>query len=64
MSHDVKARFVQVIEVEHIRGGADGEPLRPVKTYWDTKGNMLAEYDPLKEGHLSEATASRKFHHD
>jgi hypothetical protein len=48
MRNDVKAKVVQVIEVEHIRGGnADNEPLRPVKTYWDLKGNFLAEYDPM-----------------
>lgn len=64
MPHDVKAKIVQVIEVEHIRGGADGEPLRPVKTYWDMKGNMLAEYDPLREGHLSETGAQHAYLHD
>jgi hypothetical protein len=48
MRNDVKAKVIQVIEVEHIRGGnADNEPLRPVKTYWDLKGNLLAEYDPM-----------------
>ena len=36
MHNDVKAKLIQVIEVEHIRGGAaDHEPQRPVKTYWD-----------------------------
>jgi hypothetical protein len=50
MRNDVKAKVIQVIEVEHIRGGnADNEPLRPVKTYWDLKGNLLAEYDPMSE---------------
>ena len=50
MRNDVKAKVIQVIEVEHIRGGsADHEPLRPVKTYWDLKGNLLAEYDPMSE---------------
>jgi hypothetical protein len=50
MRNDVKAKVVQVIEVEHIRGGsADNEPLRPVKTYWDLKGNFLAEYDPMMD---------------
>jgi hypothetical protein len=48
MRNDVKAKMVQVIEVEHIRGGsAENEPMRPVKTYWDLKGTFLAEYDPL-----------------
>jgi hypothetical protein len=48
MRNDVKAKVIQVIEVEHIRGGnSDNEPLRPVKTYWDLKGNLLAEYDPM-----------------
>jgi hypothetical protein len=54
MRNDVKARLIQVIEVEHIRGGgADNEPMRPVKTYWDLKGNILAEQDPLFEMALS-----------
>ena len=48
MRNDVKAKLIQVIEVEHIRGGSsESEPLRPVKTYWDLKGNLLAEYDPM-----------------
>ncbi|MEO7424360.1 MAG: hypothetical protein ABI036_04185 [Fibrobacteria bacterium] len=50
MRNDVKAKVIQVIEVEHIRGGsADNEPLRPVKTYWDLKGAFLAEFDPMLE---------------
>jgi len=50
MRNDVKAKMIQVIEVEHIRGGGnENEPLRPVKTYWDLKGNLLAEQDPLTE---------------
>jgi hypothetical protein len=50
MRNDVKAKVIQVIEVEHIRGGsAENEPLRPVKTYWDLKGAFLAEYDPMLE---------------
>lgn len=50
MRNDVKAKLIQVIEVEHIRGGGiDHEPLRPVKTYWDMKGNLLAEHDPLMD---------------
>ena len=50
MRNDVKAKVIQVIEVEHIRGGsAENEPLRPVKTYWDLKGTFLAEYDPMMD---------------
>jgi hypothetical protein len=49
MGNDVKARMIQVIEVEHIRGGGtENEPLRAVKTYWDMKGNLLAEQDPFQ----------------
>jgi hypothetical protein len=66
MHNDVKAKLVQVIEVEHIRGGGvDNEPMRPVKTYWDMKGNRLAEYDPLFDtgtmgyGQRQEAVESR-----
>jgi hypothetical protein len=54
MRNDVKAKLIQVIEVEHIRGGGnEHEPLRPVKTYWDLKGNLLAEQDPLTEMSVS-----------
>lgn len=49
MRNDVKAKIVQMIEVEHVRGGSDNEPLRAVRTYWDFKGNLLAEYDPLND---------------
>jgi hypothetical protein len=49
LRNDVKAKIVQVIEVEHVRGGVDHEPLRAVRTYWDFKGNLLAEYDPLSD---------------
>lgn len=50
MPNDIKAKLIQVIEVEHIRGGeASNEPLRPVKTYWDLKGGFLAEYDPMSD---------------
>ena len=46
--NDVRARLVQVIEVEHFRAEdeASGLPARWVKTYWDMKGNLLAENDP------------------
>lgn len=46
--NDVRARLVQVIEVEHYRGEdvTSGLPPRWVKTYWDMKGNLLAESDP------------------
>ncbi|HLP43325.1 MAG TPA: hypothetical protein VK465_17605 [Fibrobacteria bacterium] len=48
-SNDVRAKLIQVIEVEHLRGGdeATGLPMRWVKTYWDLKGNLLSEADPL-----------------
>ena len=50
MRNDIRAKMIQVIEVEHVRGGnSENEPLRPVKTYWDLKGNLLAEHDPLLE---------------
>lgn len=58
MRNDVKAKIVQVIEVEHVRGGADNEPLRAVRTYWDFKGNLLAEYDSL--GDIMAAEYARK----
>ncbi len=56
--NDVKAKIVQIIEVEHVRGGTDNEPLRAVRTYWDFKGNMLAEYDPIND--MLAAEYSRK----
>lgn len=51
MQDDIRAKLIQVIEVEHFRGGdeASGIPSRWVKTYWDLKGNFLSENDPLIE---------------
>lgn len=51
MQNDIRAKLIQVIEVEHVRGGeeASGIPTRWVKTYWDLKGNFLSENDPLIE---------------
>jgi hypothetical protein len=49
MQNDIRAKLIQVIEVEHLRSGDDtgGLPPRWVKTYWDLKGNFLSESDPL-----------------
>lgn len=51
MQNDIRAKLIQVIEVEHVRGGdqASGMPPRWVKTYWDLKGNFLSENDPFVE---------------
>jgi hypothetical protein len=51
MQNDIRAKLIQVIEVEHLRGGDEtgGIPARWVKTYWDLKGNFLSENDPLVE---------------
>lgn len=51
MQNDIRAKLIQVIEVEHVRGGeeASGIPSRWVKTYWDLKGNFLSENDPFIE---------------
>ena len=51
MQNDIRAKLIQVIEVEHLRGGDEtgGLPSRWVKTYWDLKGNFLSENDPLVE---------------
>jgi hypothetical protein len=51
MQNDIRAKLIQVIEVEHLRGGEEtsGIPSRWVKTYWDLKGNFLSENDPLIE---------------
>lgn|GEM_PF-2020087 len=57
----VTARMVQVIEVEHTRGGTGGDPLRFVRTYWDMQGNWVAENDPLAE--KTPEPATRKFQH-
>lgn len=47
-SNDVRAKLIQVIEVEHLRNEdeASGLPARWVKSYWDLKGNFLSESDP------------------
>ena len=40
-------KVMQVIETTAIRGsGADEDPGRPVKQYWDFDGNLLVERDP------------------
>jgi hypothetical protein len=51
MQNDIRAKLIQVIEVEHLRTGEEtsGIPSRWVKTYWDLKGNFLSENDPLVE---------------
>lgn len=51
MQNDIRAKLIQVIEVEHLRGGDEtsGSSPRRVKTYWDLKGNFLSENDPLAE---------------
>jgi hypothetical protein len=51
MQNDIRAKLIQVIEVEHVRGGEEssGIPSRWVKTYWDLKGNFLSENDPFIE---------------
>jgi hypothetical protein len=51
MQNDIRAKLIQVIEVEHLRTGeeASGIPSRWVRTYWDLKGNFLSENDPLVE---------------
>lgn len=41
-----KAKVIQVIETESIRGnGTDTDPVRLIKQYWDFEGNLLAEND-------------------
>ena len=47
-SNDIRAKLIQVIEVDHLRqeDEATGLPSRWVKTYWDLKGNFLCESDP------------------
>ena len=51
MQNDIRAKLIQVIEVEHVRGGEEtsGIPSRWVKSYWDLKGNFLSESDPYIE---------------
>lgn len=60
MQNDIRAKLIQVIEVEHLRGGdeATGMPSRWVKTYWDLKGNFLSEHDPLIEELNRKGTAT------
>ena len=49
MQSDIRAKLIQVIEVDHLRSGEEslGLPSRWVKTYWDLKGNFLSENDPV-----------------
>ncbi|HKP96488.1 MAG TPA: hypothetical protein VJ385_12090 [Fibrobacteria bacterium] len=67
MQNDIRAKLIQVIEVEHLRSGdeASGLPSRWVKTYWDLKGNFLSEHDPLieelnRKGHAAHSHATSK----
>lgn len=44
------AKLIQVIEAEETRGrGVESDPVRRVKQYWSTDGELLAEVDPWKE---------------
>jgi hypothetical protein len=68
MQNDIRAKLIQVIEVEHLRSGeeASGLPSRWVKTYWDLKGNFLSEHDPLieelsRKGRAAHATSTDVF---
>ena len=51
-----KAKVIQVIETESIRGaGTEDDPVRIVKQYWDFDGNLLAENDCYSpEGGMTE----------
>lgn len=66
MQNDIRAKLVQVIEVEHLRDGDEtsGIPPRWVRTYWDLKGNFLSENDPVieelnRKNHLTTTEAFR-----
>lgn len=45
------ARLITVIETVSLRGtGTDETDMcRPVRQYWDLKGNLLAENDPCEK---------------
>lgn len=44
------ARVIEVVETTFLRGkGVEGSPIRIITQYWDKKGNLLAERDPLIE---------------
>jgi hypothetical protein len=68
-SNDIRAKLIQVIEVEHLRNAdeATGLPSRWVKTYWDLKGNLLSESDPMlaeihrKNSHLADNATTDAF---
>jgi len=49
----LKAKLIQVIQTESMRGKGEGEsPLRRVTEYWSLEGELLAEFDimyPVKE---------------
>jgi len=44
-------KVVEVIEVTWKRGKGldDSDPMREVKTYYARNGDLLAEFDPIKE---------------
>lgn len=44
------AKLIELIFVEEKRGkGAVDDPVRLVEQYWTKKGNLLFEYDPIKD---------------
>lgn len=43
-------KLIEVIEVDRKVGkGVHGNPIRMVKQYWSTDGELLAQYDSWKE---------------
>lgn len=45
----MSARVIQVIETDFEKRGKGtvADPVRRVRQYWDLKGNLLAEVDPV-----------------
>ncbi len=43
-----EAKIIKVIKTVSLRGdGTDKDPVRPITQYWDFKGKLLAENDPI-----------------
>ena len=47
------ARLIQVIETDLLKRGkgVDGDPIRLIRQYWSTDGELLAEVDEWPDGY-------------
>lgn len=57
----MNAKLIHVIEASGIRGvGTEKDPRRNVTAYFALDGTLIAEVDPWKDEHKSQAAARRR----